>query len=110
MDEKEIAEIDDRIAPMVSHAVGSYIDFVLANDETHFRQDFRSLTEALYILIHNFAYVVIRQLGRCSLKHQHLTTVLIWKSGIVEAPKIKVPPSIVVRALSMSNRQQDFKK
>jgi Holliday junction resolvasome RuvABC ATP-dependent DNA helicase subunit len=107
MDEKEIAEIDDRIAPMVSHAVGSYIDFVLANHEAHFGQDFRSLTEALYTLIHNFAWVVIRQLGRCSLKHQYLTTVLIWKSGIVEPPKVKAPPSIVVRALS--NGQQDFR-
>src|SRR5260370_42529018 len=91
MEEKQIAEIDARIAPMV-RAVNAYVDFIVTNGNNHSSSYRKELTEKTYCLIHEFAEVFIYRLGNCSLKNTYLIYNLSCKSGIFTPHKQVLEP------------------
>ena len=58
MEEKQIAEIDARIAP-IFRAVDAYVGFIATNGNNHSFAYRKELTEQTYCLIHDFAEVFL---------------------------------------------------
>jgi hypothetical protein len=77
MDEKQIAEIDARIAP-IFRAVDAFSDLITAhttNNASQFREN-------VYYNIYDFCEVVIEQLGKLSPRNDYLLLIISGKAGV----------------------------
>jgi Holliday junction resolvasome RuvABC ATP-dependent DNA helicase subunit len=95
MEEKQIAEIDARVAP-IFRAVDAYIDFIATNGNNHSSSYRKELTEKTYYLIREFSEVFIFQLGNCSLKNTYIIYNLSCKSGQFPAHKQILEPLALI--------------
>jgi hypothetical protein len=77
MEEKQIAEIDARIAP-IFRAVDAYGDFI----REHTTKDTTHLDEMMYRVIYDFCEVVIEQSGQLSARNDHLLVIISKRAGV----------------------------
>ena len=77
MEDKQIAEIDARVAPIL-RAVDAYSDFVTA----HATHDIGQFRENVYYSIYLFCRVVIEQSGKLSPRNDYLLRIISGKAGI----------------------------